>query len=331
MQMKVLKNCKVLVTPTSFSKYKIGLAEKLEESVGEVVYNTTNRPLDEEDLMPIIERFDGIIAGLDRITEKVISKAKQLRVISRYGTGVDRVDLTAAKASGIFVTNTPGANSISVAELTVGLSISLARKICEVNYKTKLGQWPRIKGVSLHDKVYGLIGFGSVGKEVAARLKPFNCRVLAHDVDFDQKIALELDVDFSEIDELLAISDFVSLHVPCVESTYKMVDESFLNKLKNGAFLINTARGELIDEGALYYSIKRGHLGGAAMDVFCEEPCRKDNPLFSLPEVIATAHLGAATDNASNEMTKISIDECLAVLEGRQPRFAVVVPENPRY
>lgn len=329
--MKALKNCKVLVTSTSFSKYKIELAKRLENSVGEVVYNTKKRPLDEEDLIPIIGKFDGIIAGLDRITEKVINEAKQLKIISRYGTGVDRVDLAAAKASGIFVTNTPGANSISVAELTIGLAISLARKICEVNYKTKLGQWPRIKGVSLCDKIFGLIGFGSVGKEVAARLKPYNCRVLAHDVYVDQKIARELNVDFSEINELLAKSDFISLHVPCVKSTYKMVNESFLNKSKNGVFLINTARGELIDEEALYNSIKSGHVGGAALDVFWEEPCSKDNPLFSLPEVIATAHLGAATDNASNEMTKISIDECLAVLEGKQPKFPVVIPEQPRY
>ena len=153
---------------------------------------------------------------------------------------------------------------------------------------------------------------------------------MAHDIYFDQKIARELNVDFSEIDELLARSDFVSLHVPCVKSTYKMVNESFLNKLKNGVFLINTARGELIDEEALYSNIKSGHVGGAAMDVFCEEPCSKDNPLFSLPEVIATAHLGAATDNASNEMTKISIEECLAVLKGKQPKFAVVVPGKPR-
>jgi len=230
--MKALKKCKVLVTSTSFSKYNIGLAERLENSVGEVVYNTKKRPLDEGDLIPIIGRFDGIIAGLDRITEKVINEAKQLKVISRYGTGVDRVDLTAAKASGIFVTNTPGANSISVAELTIGLAVSLARKICEINYKTKLGQWPRIKGVSLYDKIFGLIGFGSVGKEVAARLKPYNCKVLAYDVNFDQKIARELNVDFSEINELLAESDFVSLHVPYVKSTYKMVNERFFLFIK---------------------------------------------------------------------------------------------------
>ena len=324
-KMKALKNCKVLVTSTSFSKYKIELAKGLENSVGEVVYNTTNRPLDEEDLVPIIGKFDGMIAGLDRITGNVINEAKQLKVISRYGTGIDRVDLAAAKAAGIYVTNTPGANSISVAELTIGLAISLARKICEVNYETKLGQWPRIKGVSLYDKTFGLIGFGSVGKEVAARLKPYNCRVLAHDVNFDKNIASELNVDFSEIDDLLAESDFVSLHVPYIPSTSRMVNERFLNKLKNGAFLINTARGELIDEEALYGSIKSGNVGGAALDVFCKEPCSKDNPLFLLPEIIATAHLGAATDNASNEMTRMSIDECLTVLKGGKPKYAVVI------
>lgn len=329
-QMKPLKDYRVLVTPTSFSKYKKELALELENSVGEVIYNDKGRPLDEVDLLPIISGFDGMIAGLEWITGKVISEAKRLKVISRYGTGVDRVDLQAAKRSGIYVTNTPGANSISVAELTIGLAISLARKVCEVNYETKLGQWPRIKGITLHDKVFGIIGFGSVGKEIAVRLKPFNCKVLAYDIDFNSKIAKEINVYFSEINDLLAESDFVSLHVPYVKSTHGMVDNNFLKKMKRGAFLINTARGELIDEKALYDNIKSGQIGGAALDVFCEEPCSKHNPLFSLPGVIATAHIGAATDNASNEMTRISIDECLAVLKGEEPKHAVVIPDQAR-
>ena len=326
-KMKPLKECRILVTSTSFSKYKRKFAQELENSVGEVIYNDKGRPLEEEDLLPIISKFDGMIAGLDRITGIVISEAKNLKVISRYGVGVDRVDLSAARDSGIYVTNTPGANSISVAELTVGLAISLARKVCSVNYNTKLGKWPRIKGITLQDKVFGLIGFGSVGKEVALRLKPFNCRILAHDINFDYYNAKKYNTDFSEIDNLLAESDFVSLHVPSMKSTFKMVNSSFLKKMKKGSFLLNTARGELIDENALYENIKNGQIGGAALDVFSEEPCSKDNPLFSLPEVIATAHLGAATDNASNEMTRISIEECLAVLQGHKPKHAVVCPD----
>lgn len=279
--MKSLKECKVLVTPTSFSKYNREFSSILEDSVSEVVYNEKERPLDEDDLLPIISRFDGMIAGLDRITVKVISEAKQLKVISRYGAGVDRVDLEAARRAGIYVTNTPGANSISVAELTIGLAISLARKICQVNYETKQGEWPRIKGTSLYKKVFGLIGFGSVGKEVAARLKPFNCKVLAYDIDFDQKIAKELNVCFSEIDDMLAESDFISLHVPCIKSTFRMVNDVFLKKMKKGALLINTARGELVDEKALYKNLKNGHIAGAALDVFCQEPCKRGwPPLF---------------------------------------------------
>lgn len=326
--MKSLRECRVFVTPTSFSRYQKKFANMLEDSVGEVVYNEKGRPLDEEDLLPIISEFDGMIAGLDRITEKVILKAQQLKVISRYGAGVDRVDLEAAKRAGIYVTNTPGANSISVAELTIGLAILMARKICEVNYKTKEGEWPRIEGISLYEKVFGLIGFGSVGKEVAARLKPFNCKVLAYDIDFDHKNAKELSVCFSEMDGLLSKSDFVSLHVPYVKSTNRMVNDVFLKKMKRGAFIINTARGELIDEKALYENLKKGHIAGAALDVFCQEPCNKDDPLFSLPSVSATAHIAAATDNASNEMTRMSIDECLSVLGGKEPKYAVVIPDD---
>lgn len=328
MNRKPLRECKILVTPRSFAKYDKSLKDKLENSVKKVSYNDKGRPLKEEELIDIIGEFDGYIAGLDKITKKVIDNKKELKIIARYGTGVDRVDLEAAKSAGIYVTNTPGANSVSVAELTIGMAISASRNIVYANNQVRKGKWLRIEGISLVDKTFGIIGLGNVGKEVALRLKPFVCRVLAYDTKFDYEFSKKNNIDFLEIDNLLKESDFVSLHIPVCPQTVNMVDKSFLEKMKKGSFLINTARGELVDEIALYNSIKNGYLKGAALDAFRDEPCNPDNPLLKLSQVIVTSHIGAATDNASNKMTSISISECIAVLKGDKPSFAVVCPSS---
>jgi D-3-phosphoglycerate dehydrogenase len=247
-------------------------------------------------------------------------------VISRYGTGVDRVDLKAANKAGIFVTNTPGANSISVAELTIGLAISAARNIPEGNTRTKNGSWPRFSGTSLSGKTFGIIGLGSIGKEVAKRLSCFNIKILAYDISFDAGFASRYDIIYADIDRILTSSDFISLHIPVFKDTVNIINRKSLAKMKQGAILINTARGELVDEDALYNSLKSGHLRAAALDAFKEEPPDPQNKLLSLPQVTAVPHMGAATDDASNEMTRISIEECFAVLRGEMPKHAVAGP-----
>jgi len=327
MNLKQLEKCKVLVTPTSFSKYNRSLAKKLEDMVGEVTYNTSCKPLKEADLLPIIKDFDGYIAGLDEITSTVIEKAENLRVIARYGTGVDKVDLDAALDKNIYVTITPGANSVSVAELTIGFLISAARNIVFANNETRKGKWPRLKGISLSGKNIGIIGLGNIGKEVALRLKPFKVKVFAYDTNFDSVFARKNDITYLELDNLLKNSDFVSLHIPVLPSTIKIVNKEFLSKMKKSSILINTSRGDLVDEEALCESLKSGHLRAAAIDTFCSEPDYLKCPLKSLPQLIVTPHIGAATDNASDEMTRISIEECVAVLSGKKPRFTVVNPQ----
>jgi D-3-phosphoglycerate dehydrogenase len=323
---KPLNECRVLATPTSFARYDKNLSLELERTVKKVVYNTKGKPLSAEQLLPIIGDIDGMIAGLDEINREVIEKGKNLRVIARYGVGVDRVDLQAAKKAGIYVTNTPGANSLSVAELTVGLAIALARSIPYANNETKLGRWPRLDGVALCRKVFGLIGLGSIGCEVAFLLKPFNCQIIAYkrhpDYDFAQKHGIQ----FVALDELLAESDFVSLHLPVTPDTEKMVNKSFLSKMKKGSFLINTSRGELIDEKALLDSLTSGHLRGAALDVFLKEPPDANDLLLALPQVVVTPHMGAGTDLAANEMGRMSMSDCLAVLRGEKPQHIVVEP-----
>jgi len=328
MQKKPLKECRILVTPTSYGKYDENLKLKLEEMVKEVVYNSSGKSLKEADLLQIIEYFDGMIAGLDEINENIISKSKNLKVIARYGSGYDRVDIEAAKKAGIYVTNTPGANAISVAELTIGLAIAAARSILYANIETKKGEWPRLKGITLQGKVFGLIGLGSVAKEVVPRLKGFNCKLVTYHPHRNPEFEENHNIEYHSLNNLLGKSDFVSLHVPVTSVTSKMVNKDFLKKMKKGSILINTSRGELIDEDALYESLKSGRLRAAALDAFSKEPPDRDNPLLSLPQVIVTPHMGAATDMAANEMGRMAMEDCIAVLKGERPKYIVVEPNK---
>lgn len=324
---KLLKECRILVTPTSYGRYDKKLKTNLEKMVKEVIYNIKGRPLSAGDLVPMIGEFDGMIAGLDEINNSVISRAKNLKVISRYGSGYDRVDIKAAKKAGIYITNTPGANSTSVAELTIGLAIVTARSIPFANKETKKGEWPRLKGITLQGKVFGLIGLGNIGKEVVLRLKGFDCKLVAYDPNRNPEFEKEHNVEYCSLDELLARSDFVSLHIPVAPKTSGIVNRKFLGKMKKGSILINTSRGELVDESALYKSLKSGHLRAAALDVFIKEPPEPDNPLLSLNQVIVTPHIGAGTDMAASEMGRIAMEDCIAVLKGEKPENIVVEPE----
>jgi D-3-phosphoglycerate dehydrogenase len=319
-----LKDLQVLVTPTSYARNDPNLRSDLEAKVGVVIYNTTGRPLSSQELLERIEECDGFIAGLDDINREVIEAANRLKVIARYGVGVDNVDLEAAREKGIVVTNTPGANSASVAELTVGLILSLARNIPPAVQATKLGEWPRMRGVSLVGKTIGLLGFGSIGRQVASRLQGFNCTVIAYDLTYDVEAAEALGVEFRSEDELLRNADFLSLHLPLSAQTKEMINIKFLGKMKPGAFLINTSRGELIDEDALLKALKSGQLSRAALDVFAKQPPGADHPLLALPQVIATPHIGAHTDGATNAMGWMALKDCLAVLRGERPKYRVV-------
>lgn len=318
------KHYRVLVTPTSYGKIEPALKTQLEAEVGEVVYNTTGRPLSADELLTLIPEVDGYIAGLDTINRQVIETADRLKVIARYGVGVDAVDLGAARERGIIVTNTPGANSGSVAELAVGLMISLARNITTAAQATRSGQWPRLKGLSLDNKVVGLIGFGAIGQQVARKLHGFDCRIIAYDPVADVEKATQLGVELQPRLEVITQADFISLHLPLLPETQGMVNEGFLNRMKPGAYLINTSRGELIDEDALFQALKSDHLAGAALDCFAQQPPAADNPLLSLPQVIATPHMGAHTDAATNAMGWSALNDCLAVLRGEQPAHRVV-------
>ena len=322
--MKPLSHCQILVTPTSYGQHDAGLRTELEAIVGRVTYNETGKPLSSAQLAALLPGVDGFIAGLDAIDAAALTAADSLRVIARYGVGVDNVDLAAAAARGIIVTNTPGANARSVAELAVTLILLLARPVVRAAAETRGGGWPRLPGLSLAGKTVGLVGFGAIGRQTARLLAAFDCRLLAFDPLLNEATAVARGVHAVEMDELLAASDFVSLHAPVLPETRGLVDEAFLAKMKPGACLVNTARGELVDEAALLAALTSGRLRGAALDAFQTEPPSADNPLLALPTVIATPHMGAHTDGATTIMGRMALDDCLAVLRGEEPRHRVV-------
>ena len=318
-----LKDAKILVTPTSFGKNNRKIIENLESAVGEVVYNTTGKPLSAEALQKLIPGVHGFIAGLDTINADVIQAADALKVICRYGVGYDNVDLLAAGRRKIVVTNTPGANSVSVAELALGLMLSLARHIPESIQATRKGEWPRTNGLSLEGKTVAILGLGAIGKQLARRLSVFDCQILAYDPFPDMHFIQQYQINMLSMEEILPQGDFISVHIPLTPETHKLVNAAFLAQVKKGAMLINTSRGELVDEEALLEAIQNGTLSGVALDAFSQEPPDPSNPLLQLPQVLVTPHMGAHADGATNNMGWMAMRDCLSVLSGNDPLFPV--------
>ena len=237
-----------------------------------------------------------VVRSATKVTGPLIQAAPKLRVVARAGTGVDNVDVPAASARGIVVMNAPGANSISVAELAMGLMLALARHVPAADAAMKQGKWEKKKflGEEVREKTLGLAGLGRIGQEVARRAASFDMRIIAHDPFISEDVAADLGVELVSLDDLFARSDFLSLHMPSTPTTKNIVNAERLAKAKSGLRIINTARGDLIDESALADAIESGHIGGAALDVFQREPTL-DHRLQMLPQVVATPHIAAST------------------------------------
>ncbi len=309
---------KILVTPTSFSRERVPVAWALLASfASEIVVNPTGKPLTENDIPMLLEGVDGWIAGLDFITAEVLRQAPDsLKVISRYGVGVERVDLAAAAERGITITNTPGVNAGAVADLTLGLMLAVARRIPALDRQVKAGAWPRTIGMEMSGKTLGILGLGAIGKEVAKRAQGFSMRILAYDPWLDATYAEQHGIRPMGLNELLAESDIVSLHLPLTAETDNMLCAERIARMKPGAILINTARGGLADETALLTNLVTGHLGGLGLDAFSVEP-PGDSPLFRFDNVVVTPHAGAHTSEATANMAIRSVENLISVLSGR--------------
>ena len=255
----------------------------------------SGRPLPE--LIADVADADALVVrSATKVTRDVIAAAPNLRAIARAGTGVDNVDVAAASQRGIVVMNAPGANSISVAELTMALLLSLARKIPAADASMKQGKWDKksFLGEEVRGKTLGLVGLGRIGQEVARRARAFEMQIIAHDPFINAAVANDLRIELVSLDDLCARADYVSLHMPVTAETRHIFNAARLAACKKGLRLINTARGELIDEDALADAIESGHIGGAALDVFQEEPTR-NHRLQMLPQVVASPHIAAST------------------------------------
>jgi len=256
--------------------------------------------LSKEELKAIIGGYDGLaIRSATKVSADLLDAAPNLKVVGRAGIGVDNVDIAAATARGVVVMNTPFGNSITTAEHAIALMFALARQLPEADASTQSGKWEknRFMGVELTAKTLGLIGCGNIGSIVADRALGLRMRVIAYDPFLTEERALNLGVDKVELDQLLARADFITLHTPLTDQTRGILSAANLAKTKPGVRIINCARGGLIDEPALKEALEAGHVAGAALDVFGEEPAR-DNPLFGTPGLVATPHLGASTTEA---------------------------------
>ncbi len=259
---------------------------------------------DKVELLKIIGDYDGLaIRSATKVTEKILRNAARLKVIGRAGIGVDNIDIPAASRKGVIVMNTPFGNSITTAEHAITLMMSLARQIPEANASTQAGKWEksRFMGVEVTNKTLGLIGCGNIGSIVADRARGLKMKVMAYDPYLSEERAEALGVNKVELDELLANADFITLHVPLTDKTRGILNAEAIAKTKKGVRIINAARGGLVDEAALAEAIKSGHVAGAALDVFEVEPA-KDSPVFGLPNVVCTPHLGAATTEAQENV-----------------------------
>jgi D-3-phosphoglycerate dehydrogenase len=268
-----------------------------------------------------------IVRSATRVTAELLEAAPRLRAVGRAGVGVDNIDVNAATLRGVLVMNTPGGNAVSVAEHTLALLLALARAIPQLNASVHAGRWekPGAAGVEIRGKTLGLVGLGRVGTEVARRARALEMRVVACDPYISEHVARELDVELVAMDDLLRRADYISLHTALGPATEKLIGAAALAKMKRGTRLINTARGELVDEAALAEALRTGHLAGAAVDVFAAEPPR-NSPLVGLPNVIATPHVAGSTEEAQEEVGTLIAQQVREFLAEGVIRNAVNLP-----
>lgn len=294
---------RVAISPRSFRQTPGRHLELLASSGLETRYPTQDRHLTEDEMVELVRGCESLIVGIDPVTEQVL-QAGPLRLVVKYGSGLDNIDLSAADRLGVRVTSTPGANSRAVAELTIGMLLALARHLVFHDRSVRGGSWERKAGCELAGRRLGVVGYGQVGRRVAHMAGALGMKVIVHDPFVSQA-----PVDLVSLEELLRTSDAVSLHVPLTEETRGLVGRRALRTMKPGAFLINTARAGLVDEQALAEALAEGHLGGAALDFIEVTP--RGSPLFDHDNFLGSPHAGAATVEAAERAGLAALEEVL--------------------
>lgn len=309
---------KLLITSHSFGSCGEDVFDKLKKADIDYTLLHSKEILREEDLIEIIGDYDGIIVGADIINKNVLDHANNLKIISKHGVGLDNIDLEEAKKKGIKVAFAKGSNSAAVGELAISMMFDLARNLTLSTNEVKKGLWNRRKGKELGSSTIGIIGTGNIGREVIKRLSPFVKQILL----FDSYKVLNLEEEYLnakyvELEDLLKQSDFVTIHIPLFDETRNLINKDTLALMKKDAYLINCARGGIVNEEDLYFALTNGVIAGAGIDTFIDEP-PVNNKLLELDNVVCSPHAGAYTGDAINKMSQLSADAVIAYVNKQE-------------
>jgi D-3-phosphoglycerate dehydrogenase / 2-oxoglutarate reductase len=304
---------KILISTSSFGKYDKSLIETLKREGFMIALNPHGRELRENEIKELLIGVDGLIAGTEPLTRDVIYSAKNLKVISRCGIGIDNIDIEAMNERGIRLYRTPDGPALAVAELTLGLILDSLRHISYLSKKIRSGGWEKRMGRLFTGKTVGIIGMGTIGKRLTTLLKPFNCKILARDHLPDRGFAKENNVNYVQLDKLLSESDIVTLHLPLDDDTKGFFNRNLFSQMKDGAIFINTSRGKIVDENDLYDILREGKIAHACLDVYRDEPYT--GKLKELDNVTLTCHIGSYAKEARVEMERQAVEHLLKELE----------------
>ena len=305
---------KILITPRSFGKKDDSVFKRLEEAGFAPVRNTSGRIFTKDEMIEAIADCEGLIVGVDPVDRDVLAAAPKLRAIAKYGTGVDNIDLEEAARRGIPVSRTIGANSDAVADYTFALILALARKVPLIDRQCRQNRWEKIITTDVTGATLGILGFGEIGRRLAKRAAGFEMQMLVYDPFWKPEWETQYPIRRSTPEEIFSQADFISLHMPLLPETRHFVDAAMLSRMKSTAYLINAARGELVEEAALLDALKNGRIAGAGVDAFAQEP--PENPLwFTLDNVILGSHCAASTQGAAQNMGRIATENLLRDLQ----------------
>ncbi len=296
----------IKVATRSFSRHPVLRRELLSEFPG-AVFNERGSRFNGDSLVQYLDGADGAVVGLEPITDEVLAALPKLRIVAKYGVGLDNVDEDACRARGVAVGWTGGVNALGVAEMTVCFLGGLSRNVLRSGTRLSSGEWDRSGGRLLSGRTVGVIGVGHVGKEVIRLLAPYGCRIMANDIVEQTDYFSENGLIAASKEEIRAEADFITIHTPLTGETRAMVDEAFLAAMKPTAYLINTARGGIVDQPALKRALTDGAIAGAALDVFEEEPCG-DLEFLSLPNLFSTPHIGGSAEESILAMGRSAIN-----------------------
>lgn len=318
------------------AKWKVFVTRIIPEAGLELVLENCDAEVWQEETPPprevLIEKIrdcEGALTLLsDRMDAEVMDNAPKLRVISNYAVGYDNIDVPEATKRGIMVTNTPGVLTETTADLAFALILATARRIAEADKYTRMGIWKTwgpmlLLGRDVYGATLGIIGFGRIGQAVARRAKGFNMRILYYDIKRNEEAERELGAEYRDLPSLLREADIVSIHTPLTKETYHMIGEKELSLMKPTAILVNTARGAVVDQKALYKVLKEKRIFGAGLDVYEKEPIDKDDPLIELDNVVLLPHIGSASVETREKMAIMAAENLLAGLRGERPKHLV--------